>query len=357
MAFYSFNELRSRQGLFNFSLTGRGCGKSFGAKLIGIKDYLKSKSKTGVGQQWIYVRRYDSELDNRSQFFDDISNSEFFNDYEFKVHGYQGFIRPKQIDEETGEYVESSLNSNEWELMMYFIPLSVSLKFKSTAYPLVTKIFFDEFIIDKGAMRYLRNEVEVFLDLFETVARKRDNVDAFFLANSVSLVNPYFSYFKVYPHPRKRFTSAMNGLVQVELFTNDDFIAEKKNTRFGRLIDGTQYGAYAIENQSLRDNTSFIIRRPQAQAKFQGSFIIEGIEIGVWAFDSLGLFYIDRKIDNDSKERYNITDADHKPDLKQISLMKNNLMAIKLKAAQGKGLIYYNNLEIQDLFKSVLKYI
>ena len=144
MAFYSYNELRSRQGLFNFILSNRGGGKTFGAKLIGIKDYLKK------GQQWIYVRRYDSELDNRSQFFDDIANSEFYNDYEFKVHGYQGFIRPKEVDEKTGEYVDSSLNTNEWEPMMYFIPLSVSLKFKSTAYPLVTKIFFDEFIIDKG---------------------------------------------------------------------------------------------------------------------------------------------------------------------------------------------------------------
>ena len=351
MAFYSYNELRSRQGLFNFILSNRGGGKTFGAKLIGIKDYLKK------GQQWIYVRRYDSELDNRSQFFDDISNSEFFNDYEFKVHGYQGFIRPKEIDEATGEYIDASLNSNEWELMMYFIPLSVSLKFKSTAYPLVTKIFFDEFIIDKGSMRYLRNEVEVFLDLFETVARKRDNVDAFFLANNVSLVNPYFTYFKLYPNPRRRFSTGMDGLVQVELFTDEDFIHEKKATRFGRLIDGTVYGNYAIENQSLRDNTAFICKRPQGQGKFLGSFIVEGIEIGVWAFDELAMYYIDRKIDKDSKERYTITDSDHKPDLKQISLMKNNLMAIRLKQSQGKGLIFYNNLEIQELFKSVMKYI
>lgn len=357
MAFYSYNEIRSRQGLFNFILSNRGGGKTFGAKLIGIREYLKSKKENGVGFQWVYVRRYDSELDNRSQFFDDIMASEFYNDYEFKVHGYQGFIRPRAVDPNTGEFLNPDDNPNEWELMMYFIPLSVSLKFKSTAYPLVRKIFFDEFIIDKGTMRYLKNEVEVFLDLFETIARKRDNVDAFFLANNVSLVNPYFTYFKVYPSPRRRFSSAMDGLVQVELFTDDDFVKEKKNTRFGRLIDGTTYGNYAINNESLRDNTAFIIKRPAGLAKFLGSFIIEGYELGVWAYDELGLYFIDRKIDYDSRERYTITDKDHQPNLKQISLMKNNLMAIRLKKSLGKGLIYYNNLETQDLFKAVLRYI
>lgn len=356
MAFYSFNELRSRQGLFNFILSNRGGGKTFGSKLIGISSYLKTKKKTGTGEQFVYVRRYDSELDNKHQFFDDIMNSEFFNDYEFKVLGYGGYIREK-IKDEDGDYIDSSQNNNEWEQICHFIPLSISLKFKSTAYPLVTKIFFDEFIIDKGSMRYLKNEVEVFLDLFETVARKRDNVDAFFLANNVSLVNPYFTYFKVYPSPRRRFSSAMDGLVQVELFTDEEFIQEKKNTRFGRLIDGTKYGDYAIHNESLRDNTSFIIKRPAGQSKFLGSFIIEGLEVGVWAYDELGLYFIDRKIDYDSKERYTITDSDHKPNLKNIRLMKNNLMAIRLKNSVGKGLIYYNNLETQDLFKAVLKYI
>ena len=39
----------------------------------------------------------------------------------------------------------------------------------------------DEFIVDKGCIRYLTNEVDVFLDLFETIARKRNNVKAYLL--------------------------------------------------------------------------------------------------------------------------------------------------------------------------------
>ena len=95
MAFYNYNELRSHQGLFNFVLSNRGGGKTFGAKLMAIKDYIKTKAKTGIGEQFVYVRRYDSEFDTKEQFFDDIVANGYFEEYEFIVKGYKGYIREK----------------------------------------------------------------------------------------------------------------------------------------------------------------------------------------------------------------------------------------------------------------------
>ena len=184
MAYYSYNTIRSHQALFNFILSNRGGGKTYGAKLMAIKDYIKSKKKTGTGDQFVYVRRYDSEFDNKDQFFFDIIDNNEFPEYEFMVKGYKGFIREK-VDEEEED-------PNEWEIICYFVPLSISQRYKSTAYPNVTKIFFDEFIVDKNNIRYLKNEVDTFLNLFETVNRSRDNVDAFFLANNV--IYGFFHY-------------------------------------------------------------------------------------------------------------------------------------------------------------------
>lgn len=348
MAFYSYNELRSHQGLFNFVLSNRGGGKTFGAKVLGIKSYIKSKKKTGQGEQFAYVRRYDSEFETKDQFFDDIIANGMFEDYEFIVKGYKGYIREK---------VEEGEEENEWEILCFFIPLSVSQRYKSTPYPNVTKIFFDEFIIDKGNIRYVRNEVVVFLELFETIDRKRDKTDAFFLANTVSLVNPYFSYFKIYPNPNKRFTKSKDGLVVVEMFTDDEFVQEKLKTRFGRLIQGTEYGDYAINNQSLRDNTYFIQKRPSEQMRFLCSYIIEGKEIGVWECDALAMFYVDEKVDKSSKQRYSVTDADHMPDIKSIQLAKMSAGQAKLKLALQRNLVFFSSLEVQDLTKNVFKYI
>lgn len=349
MAYYSYNTIRSHQALFNFILSNRGGGKTYGAKLMAIKDYIKSKKKTGTGDQFVYVRRYDSEFDNKDQFFFDIIDNNEFPEYEFMVKGYKGFIREK-VDEEEED-------PNEWEIICFFVPLSISQRYKSTAYPNVTKIFFDEFIVDKNNIRYLKNEVDTFLNLFETVNRSRDNVDAFFLANNVSLVNPYFSYFKLYPNPNKRFTKSKDGLVVIEMFTDYEFMEAKKKTRFGRLIQGTAFGNFAIENQSLNDNTAFIMKRPSEKLRFMASFIIEGKEIGIWECDELALFYVDFKVDESSKERYTVTDQDHVPDLKSIKFLKITSAYIKIKMADNKNLVFFSSLETQSLFKNILKYI
>lgn len=342
MAFYSYDRLRSHQGFFNFVLSNRGGGKTYNAKKIGINDFIKKK------EQFAYVRRYDSEFDTKEQFFDDILENEEFPGYEFSVKGYKGFIREK---------VEEGEEENEWEILCFFIPLSISQRYKSTPFPRVTKIFFDEFVIDKGNIRYVKNEVEVFLELFSTIDRKRDETVVFFLANNISLVNPYFTYFNIFPNPNKRFTKSKDGLIVVEMFTDDEFTSEMAKTRFGRLTEGTRYHDYAINNQSLRDNSSFIIKRPHQNMKFWCSFVIEGKEIGVWECEELALFFVDKKVDSQSKNKFTVTDADHVPDLKSISYAKMSNLSSRLKMAQIKNLMFYQDLEIQELMKNVFKYI
>ena len=141
------------------------------------------------------------------------------------------------------------------------------------------------------------------------------------------------------------------------MFTDEEFIQEKLKTRFGRLIQGTEYGNYAINNQSLRDNTYFIQKRPSEQMRFMCSYIIEGKEIGVWECDALSLFYVDDKVDRSSKSRYSVTDADHQPVIKSIQLAKLSGNQIKLKMAIQRNLVFYSSLEIQELTKNVFKYL
>ena len=231
--YYNYNKIRSYNALFNFIISNRGGGKSYGAKEMVIKNFLKR------GEQFVYVRRYKAEIKEiQKTLFSDIQ--EKFPNTDFKIDGSTVYINNKPAG--------------------YLIPLSVSQKFKSSSYPLVTTIVFDEFIVDKGHIHYLTNEVEVFLDLFETIARSRNNVKAFFLANNVTIVNPYFVYFNCIPKNGERFTIAKNGQIVVEMFTDSTFIEMKKKTNFGQLIDGTRYGDYAIENKSLRDSDTFVVK-------------------------------------------------------------------------------------------------
>ncbi len=69
------------------------------------------------------------------------------------------------------------------------------------------------------------------MDLYETVARLRElngkkPVKALFLANKVSIVNPYFIYFNCIPKNDERFTVAKNGNIVIEMFTDKEFTVE-----------------------------------------------------------------------------------------------------------------------------------
>lgn len=327
MGWYSNNQLLSYNSLFNFVLSPRGNGKTFDSKKWMIKDFLKN------GNEFMYVRRFKSEFEDKDLFFEDVKP--YFPKIKFEVKGMKAYINDKVAG--------------------YFMPLSISLKKKSTAYPRVNKIIYDEFIIQKANNYYLKNEVTMFLDLFETVARKRDNVRALFLANNVSYVNPYFTYFNMRIRESKRFTRYKDGLITVELFTDDEFIAEKEQTRFGRLVSGTIYGDYSIHNKSLENNNNFILRKKPKNSKFLCSFKLDNREIGCWISQDEGILHFNKHIDTFSLNRFSMTKNDHAPNFILINIIKKRGDIKEIKRLYGLGLVRYESQEVKELGLTILK--
>ena len=89
--YWDINRPASYDCLFNFILGARGVGKSYGTKDAAIKDYIKT------GAQFVYVRRFKSELREvkLKKFFEDIEDK--YPDHEFKVN--QGVIQWLKIKE------------------------------------------------------------------------------------------------------------------------------------------------------------------------------------------------------------------------------------------------------------------
>ena len=264
MSYYNFDRALSYNALLNFILTTRGLGKTYGAKKLVINRFLKKKEK------FIYLRRYKDELSTIETFFDDISKDEQFKNVEFKIRGKDFYIN----------------NEHCGKAMI----LSISQRYKSSPFPDYTTIIFDEFIINTTNIRYLKNEPWHFLEFFSTVARKRNNVRAILLANNISLINPYFQYFNCIPKSGNRFTLAKDGEILVDICKDEEFNEEMYKTKFGKLIKGTTYGNYAIENESLLDNNEFINKKRANDSCFMFSILHNNIELGFW------ISYNDEKI-------------------------------------------------------------
>lgn len=319
---WSRSGVLSHNKIMNMVLSNRGGGKTFDCTRWSIDDFKKT------GSQCVWVRRYQTEVDemlNNGKFFDAVR--EFYPDDELKIEGNLGYVNG--------------------EVAIYFVALSTSRQLKSNNYPLVNKIIFDEFIIDKGRVTYIKNEVEVFLDLYETVARTRDNVRAVLLANSVTIVNPYFLFWNIKPDPKRRFT--VKGQVCVELFTDADFIAKKKESRFGQLVSGTRYGDYAIENKWLLDNETFIEKKT-AKAKFMLGLKYAGIMYGFWIDYDKGLIYVNRQYDPCSYALYCLTKDDHEANLLLIKTLADSTRVKKIALAFQHSLLRFEDMQVKNQF-------
>ena len=298
--YYDYQRVLSYNALMTYIIGERGVGKSYGAKEF-VADRFINK-----GKQFVYLRRYKTELKEAMMkkghpiFFEQI----IYNEDGTKNKKYENH---KLTNKNDTMYIDDKLCG-------FAIPLSIANILKSSTYNNVDTIIFDEFIIDKGCYHYLQNEVEQLLDVIETVGRLRD-IRIIFLGNAISITNPYFTYFNLsLPYNSDIVVSKKdnkgNPLIIVNYIKNLKYREVKKQSRFGQLIDGTEYGKYAIDNEFLRDSKSFI-RKKSKTSKFYFILVINSKHYGVWCDYKDGLMFISNDYDPNCPVIFSINPDDH----------------------------------------------
>lgn len=316
--YYNPNKLLSYNRILNFVIGARGIGKSFAFKEYPIKRFIKH------GEQFIYVRRYKGELKKITNYFNDVA--EKFPDHKFKVKGRQFYINDM--------------------LAGWAIPLSAWQYEKSSAYPLVTTIIFDEFIREKDKVGYLHNETEALLNLMDTVFRNRDNVRCVCLSNSVSVVNPYFLYFNLVPDINKRYNAYEH--IVVEIPDSVDFAEERKKTKFGALIDGTDYGSMSLDNKFVNDSEIFIERKTK-ESRFNFAVVYQGMTMGIWVDVKAGLMFLSNDFDPSSKEIFALTADDLNENTMLLTSWRQHYKLRKLVSAFTNGYLRFENQVLRNV--------
>lgn len=325
--YYNYNKVISYNALLNILIGSRGVGKTFGASELVVKDFIKN------GNEFVYLRRYKTELSkSMSKFFKALIQENKFPDDNLDVKGNTFYI-----------------NDN---VAGYGVTLSTAQQLKSSNFPKVKTIIFDEFLIESGQGHYLKNEVDIFLGLIETISRMR-NVRVFMLANAVTEANPYFLYFDLTLPYNNDIRTFKNGLILLQYMNNPEYIEAKKKTRFGKLVSGTDYEDYAINNNFV-DNNSMFIEHKSGNSKFSFSFIYKDNRYGVWIDYNNSKIYVS----NDFIENgfvFATTTDDHKPNTLLYSIAKNyNCWNVFIKNYK-LGNVYFENNKIKNLCKDIIK--
>ena len=327
MAWYDVGKTLSYNCLFNIVIGGRGTGKTYGLKKRAVKQFLEK------GYQFVYLRRFQEELDETAEsYFNDIILNNEFPDVVIEYRGGQYFIND--------------------QLAGYAMALTKAKSYKSISFPLVYLIIFDEFLIeDNGYTRYLKNEVKQFLSFYMSIDRYRGCI-VFFLANSVSMINPYTLFWNLtLPYGSN---IVRKGDILLELVEVDGFIEERKQTRFGKLISGTDFEQYAIENKFVHDSKTFL-QRKTAKAQYYFTFIYKGESFGVWINYKEGKIFVSPDVDPSCNITYSITVDDHKPNTLLLSQINKAVYFKTLINNYKLGNVYFENQRVKNITYEVIK--
>lgn len=161
----------------------RSNGKTYSALDYALERYYST------GEQFAYIRRFGQDIKKKNLqnlFSTHIENGRLvkLSKGEFNLVDYTtGMFIPYYYQEGEKKVVRAS------EPIGFAFDLNSMEHHKSTSYPKVTTVIFDEFLSRQG---YLTNEFVLLMNTLSTIIRDRVNVKIFMIGNTVNRYCPYF---------------------------------------------------------------------------------------------------------------------------------------------------------------------
>ena len=332
----------SYNALFNVFVGNRGGGKTY----MVMKHCIDSFIKSGFQDQWIYARRTDKVIQDKFN----KKRGDLFADMAPLYPDLSLFCEGNAMFADDGETKHC---------MGFGTSLSMGDDFKSSPYPDVRNIFFEEFIItNTRTHQYLPREVELFYDLYETVARpgtEHKRVQVFMCANAVTITNPYFDEWLLeMPQPGKIRRFGKDGNIIVYNVVSDEFVEAKRNSEFGRIIDGSRYADYAIDNKWLLDTSTFLGKKPQ-QAVLRFVLVYEGQYFGIWEDAKNWLYYCSRDHNKDCPDIFPVTTDDHMPNT-MLAKVAKKLPCLKLFIESYEcGAVRFEDIRVKNKMREIMR--
>jgi len=215
----------------------RSNGKTYSALDYALERYAKH------GEQFAYLRRYGEDVRKKHMsalFSNHIENGEI----ERITNGEWN-----SVEFATSRFYLAKINDNEKivseEPFGFTFDLNSMEHYKSTGFPKITTIIFDEFMSRSG---YLPNEWILFSHSLSTIIRLRNNVRIVLLGNTVNKYCPYFQEMGL-----KHIREQKEGTVDVYQYGNSNLKVVAEYTASSAKKGGKPSDIYfAFDNPELK---------------------------------------------------------------------------------------------------------
>jgi len=185
LKFWDITKILTRDAHYNLIIGERSNGKTYGVLQYGLQEYFKHGGKLAIVRRWEEDFRgkrastmFDSLIENGV--ISKLSKGKW-NSVIYQSHRW--YFCKRNIDNTKDIITDDSP-------FAYAFAISSDEHDKSTSYPLVTTVLFDEFLT-RGT--YLPDEFVKFSSIISTIVRLRTNVKIFMCGNTVNKYSPYFS--------------------------------------------------------------------------------------------------------------------------------------------------------------------
>ena len=185
--YYRLDRILKCNALYNVIVSGRSDGKTFAC----LEHILKEHCESEYVNQGAIIRRWQDDFTGKrgQQMWSAIVANglvaKYSNGRWNRIKYYASKWYLCNFDEEKQVITEQAE-----EPFCYAFAITAQEHDKSTAYPNITNILFDEFITRGG---YLPDEFVLFCNVLSTIIRERDNVRIFMCGNTINKYCPYFA--------------------------------------------------------------------------------------------------------------------------------------------------------------------
>lgn len=182
MKFYSLKNILAKNARYNIIFGERSNGKTYSVLEYALKEFVKTGGQLAIVRRWQDdftgkrgMTMFDGVVSNRV--VAKFTNNEWTGIY---YYGSRWFLC---------KYDESGKRITMDVPFAYGFSITAMEHDKSTSYPRITTILFDEFLTRDA---YITDEFVLFMNVVSTIIRHRTDVKIFMLGNTVNQYCPYF---------------------------------------------------------------------------------------------------------------------------------------------------------------------
>ncbi len=339
---YHSGKIASYNAIFNFIITNRNFGKTWGLKKRAVKRAIKRGKKT------IWIRTFKKEVKECIATF-------------FKSRDLRNFCGVEWFDKETKKgnlkqngntfYIK---RNKKWEWFLKVFAVSDYDAIRSSDDVDIDTIVYDEATMLSSRERYFRgNRVDNFIDAFISIKREH-KVTCYFLGNKENVSNPFLKYFNIkeLPSTWEGIRTFREGAIAYEQYNNLPPEDDSYDLKLKTLLTGTRYGSYLYSSKA-KNEEKIKQKKPPAKATLYCQLSIDNYEIAIKVFE--GDFFVINRIDQ--LKRVFALEQKQKYKNEQLLVKRQKRFFIALENALSDNRIYYDNIQSYNTMQTFYKWL